>query len=133
MQAKLTPQGVPNWKLGFPTREGTRVFLPYAQNFESVPSVRSVGSYPQPKIESSSFPSVSLRPSIDHRPHVGKKLSLIAFRQIIPKISNWSLVWRKTYLEWNPLVQNTVQQDYLPELYYSHPASPLSPKLYLLL
>ena len=67
----------------------------------------------------------SLCPSPHHRPHIGEKLLLIAFRFILPKnfclqrtfsvTQSW-LIW-KSLLEPNPLIQNNVLQDYLPELY----------------
>ena len=41
--------------------------------------------------------------------HMGQKVSLIAFRQILLKML--------PVVELNPLIQISVQQDYLPELY----------------
>ena len=52
-------------------------------------------------------------PSPDHRPHIEKKVSLIAFRQVLAKL------W-KDMMELSPLIQNSIQQDYLPELYLRH-------------
>ena len=46
-----------------------------------------------------------------------KRLSLIAFTQILPKIF---LIW-KSSLELKPFIQNSVQQDYLPELCPNYP------------
>ena len=51
------------------------IFLQY-QKFELSPSARY---HPQQKIESPC-------PSPDHRPHIAKKVSLRAFRQILPNI-----------------------------------------------
>ena len=133
MQTKLTPQGAPNGKLGFTTREGTRVFLPYAQNFESLPSVGSVGSYshqilsPLPLLLSHPVPPLIADLMWEKSSKISNSLTNYT------KHLNWSLIWRKSSLEGNPLIQNNVQQDYLPELYYSYRVSPLLPKIYLLL
>ena len=62
--------------------------------------------------------------SPDYRPHIRKKLSLIAFRQIFPKILSVAYIFRdtimtylKSLLELNSLIQTSIQQGYLPELY----------------
>ena len=55
---------------------------------------------------------------------LGKKVSLIAFRQVLTKIlpaaciqlHNYDL-FEKAQLKLSPLIQNSVQQDYLPESY----------------
>ena len=58
--------------------------------------------------------------SPDHTQYIGKKVSLTAFRQILSKlafsVTQSRLIW-KSSLELNALIQNSVQQDYLPELY----------------
>ena len=58
---------------------------------------------------------------------LGKKVSLIAFRQVLTKIlpaaciqlHNYDL-FEKAQLKLSPLIQNRVQQDYLPESYARH-------------
>ena len=52
-----------------------------------------------------------------------KKVSVITFRQILPKVllvayifsNTITMIWRSS-LEINPLIQSSIQQDYLPEL-----------------
>ena len=65
--------------------------------------------------------------------HIGKsqywekKVSLIAFRQVLTKIlpaaciqlHNYDL-FEKAQLKLSPLIQNSVQQDYVPESYTRH-------------
>ena len=71
----------------------------------------------------------SFCPSPNHRLHIGKKVSLIAFKQFYPKIlpavyifSNtiMTIFW-KSSLEINPLIQNSVQQDYPPKPLWENP------------
>ena len=58
---------------------------------------------------------------------LGKKVSLIAFRQVLTKIlpaaciqlHNYDL-FEKAQLKLSPLIQNSVQQDYVPESYTRH-------------
>ena len=58
---------------------------------------------------------------------LGKKVSLIAFRQVLTKIlpaaciqlHNYDL-FEKAQLKLSSLIQNRVQQDYLPESYARH-------------
>ena len=58
---------------------------------------------------------------------LGEKVSLIAFRQVLTKrlpaacvhcleLHNYDL-FEKARLKLSPLIQNSVQQDYLPESY----------------
>ena len=55
---------------------------------------------------------------------LGKKLSLLAFRQVLTKnfpaacieLHNYNL-FEKARLKLSPLIQNSVQQNYLPESY----------------
>ena len=58
-------------------------------------------------------------------PHIGKK-SLIAFRKVLKilpaaciQLHNYDL-FEKAQLKLSPLIQNRVQQDYLPESYARH-------------
>ena len=90
-----------------------------------------------PKVRTFSFHWISPPPktwvslSPDYQPHIEKKkVSLIVFRQILSKIlpeacifSNTIMIYSKILLELNPLIQNSVQQDYLPEL---HPIIPIN-------
>ena len=75
----------------------------------------SIGYQPHSKIE---FPC----PTFDHI--VERIVSLIAFRQIVSKIlhvasifSYTIMTYLKSLMELSPLIQNSVHQDYLPELY----------------
>ena len=60
-------------------------------------------------------------------PHIGKKVFLIAFTYVLTKIlpaacillRNYNL-FEKAQLELSPLIENCVQQDYLPESYARH-------------
>ena len=58
------------------------------------------------------------------------KKSPIAFRQVLPKffpatcIFSYTIItYSKSSLELNPIIQNSVQQDYLPELYPLYPSA----------
>ena len=68
-------------------------------------------------------------------PHIGeKKVCLIAFRYVLTNIllatciqlHNYDL-FEKAQLKLSPLIQNRVQQDYLPESYVRH--SPFLPNM----
>ena len=58
---------------------------------------------------------------------LGKKVSLIAFRQVLTKILPAAFIQlhhydlhEKARLKLSPLIQNSVQQDYIPESYASY-------------
>ena len=58
---------------------------------------------------------------------MGKKLSLLAFRQVLTKILPAAYIqlhnydfFEKAQLKLSPLIQNCVWQDYLPESYARH-------------
>ena len=63
----------------------------------------------------------SLCPSPHHRPHIGEKVFLTAFRLILPKPFSVAHIFSHTImtylLDQNPIIQNSVLQNYLPELY----------------
>ena len=70
----------------------------WAGDFRASPKMwtfPSVGYHPRSKIE-----SLCLSP--DHRPYIEKKVSLIAFRQVLTKL------W-KDMMELSPLIQNSTQ------------------------
>ena len=72
-----------------------------AQKCELFPSI---GYHPHQKIE-------CLCPSPDHRPYIEKKVPLISFRQILPKIllaMYFQLHNHDLWLELNPLIQNSI-------------------------
>ena len=63
-------------------------------------------------------------------PDIGKKVSLIAFRYVLTKISPAACIqihnqdlFEKVQLKTSYLIQNCVQQDYPPESYAGHPPS----------
>ena len=88
-----------------------------------------VGDFPaRPKIWTFPFCWISpplksqvLCPSSDDRPHIEKKISLI--KQIVTKnlpvvcIFSYTILTYLKKLEPSPLMQNSLQQDYLPEKY----------------
>ena len=89
---------------------------PHVQNTEPP---TSVGCNSHQKIKPSPFPSCLIRPSFNPRLHIGQKLSLIFFRQILPKTFACGAYFEtveKVLLELNPLIQNNTQQNYLSEL-----------------
>ena len=79
------------------------------------------------KIESLPFLNVSHRPFPNRRPHIGKRIYLVAIRQILPTILLTGHIFSfaiMTHLKiLNCLTQNSVQQDYFPELsQFYHPS-----------
>ena len=80
---------------------------------------------PHQKIESSLFPLCSIPSFPWLQTTYWKKVSLIHFRKILPKmllvvhiltVLLSQLIW-KSSLELNPLIQSSFQQNYLPELF----------------
>ena len=92
------------------------------------------GLFASPKVRSCPFRWISPPPKNRAPPFLSwsqiiyweKKVSLLAFRQILPKIKNFTcgvhfqlqnwLIW-ESLMKLSLLIQNSVQQDYLPELY----------------
>ena len=89
----------------------------------NLPLLLNVSSY-QTKLSPPIFIYISSSLSFEHRPDIGKKVSLRAFRQILPKsllamhiFSFTIMTYLKIFIWIKPLIQSSVQQHYLPELY----------------
>ena len=81
-QTKHTPHSVPYGESRFPTKGTTGGLSSHVQNFELpcwIPTRTK-------RLSPASFLHISQCPSLDRRPHIGQKLSLIAFRQILQEI-----------------------------------------------